>query len=242
MNKNTFDHGSSMFFASRHPCEITAAHRAATTPWVMRMFPIIMAGLLVIVLNGCATYPLGLTKDQWNALPPDQQAEYQARQYEINEQRRQQQEALNRQRREQAEADARAKQDRIDRIYQNAVYGDIVRVTIQGGLLQIYKDQYRYHPVSFELARGESKSIPFTRTGRIAQTISFLVRLSEDGHSLFIDDDSHGHVVLTNLDWERGQRFGITTTGGSFNLVGATAFIKFKELPGAPNRIIIESR
>ncbi|MFO0793571.1 MAG: hypothetical protein U0586_05855 [Candidatus Brocadiaceae bacterium] len=49
--------------------------------------------ILVLFFEGCATrYPLGLKEEQWQALSPQQQAEYTTKQYEIDEERRKRQE------------------------------------------------------------------------------------------------------------------------------------------------------
>lgn len=218
-------------------------------PSLMGMMPsfvqacaVALTTLVVLAATGCATYPLGMSREQWEALPPEQQAEYQARQYEIDEQRRQEQAARAAEQRVAREAAARAEQERLAALYRDARFGDIVRVTIQGGLLNIYKNQYRYHPVSFELVRGETRFVSFTRTGQVAQSVDIPVRLSDDGNTLFFDDDSSGQVVFTNYDWERGQTASLTSPRGGIGLEGASLFIKYKELPGAPQRIIIERR
>ena len=204
----------------------------------------VMAAVVMVALAvGCATYPLGLSKEQWEALPVEQQLEYQTRQFELDEQRRQQQAILREQRRIEQEAAARAEQERIMELYRNARYGDIIRVNVQGGLLQLHKNSYYYHPVSFELARGESKYISVTRTGNIAESASFLARLSEDGNTLFFDENSRDQVVMVNSNWEQGQLYrSSNSTGSGIRLVGATFQVKLKDLPGAPSRIIIENR
>lgn len=205
-------------------------------------FIVMLLLAIASLLMGCATYPMGLSRVQWEALSLEQQADYRARQYQLDEQRRQQQAARAEQRRVEAEAAARAERERLTALYRNAQYGDIVRVNIQGGLLKINKNQYLYNPVAFELVRGETKFIAFTRTGQVAQAVDIPVRLSEDGNSLFFDDDSSGQIVLTNFAWERGQSGVLTSPRGSIGLEGARIFIKYKDLPGAPSRIILESR
>ncbi|HMO52173.1 MAG TPA: hypothetical protein PKE26_12400 [Kiritimatiellia bacterium] len=200
------------------------------------------ACIILAVNIGCATYPMGLTRQQWEALPPEEQAAFQVRQYEIDEQRRREQADRQERIRQQQQADAQAQRDRVATLYRDARYGDIVRVTIEGGYLRIYKELYPYHPVAFDLARGEIRDIRFTRSGRIAQSVSMPVRLSEDGNMLFFNDDRIGQVVFPQANWERGHVEWLTTQGGSFGLEGARISIQFKELPGAPQRIILEQR
>jgi hypothetical protein len=54
-------------------------------PHAYRSYTLFHAPLtLILLLAGCASYPMGLDKVQWEALPPAQQAEYRARQAEID--------------------------------------------------------------------------------------------------------------------------------------------------------------
>ncbi len=56
--------------------------------------------LLFVLFEGCATrYPLGLKEEQWQALSPQQQAEYTTKQYQIDEERRKRQEEYDKQKR-----------------------------------------------------------------------------------------------------------------------------------------------
>lgn len=198
-----------------------------------------------LVLLGCGTrYPMGMNRTQWDALPPDKQAEYQAQQYAIDQRRQEQARAeqLDRQRAEKMSLEA--EQQRLRDIYANARYGDIVRVVIEAGYLQIYDRRTPYHPVSIELARGETKLVTIVQVGSVSQSAGFPIRLSADGNTVYFDERSSDQAVLVNHDWERGQRYTSPDTRGrsGIRLVGATFFVKFKELPGAPQRVIIENR
>lgn len=210
----------------------------------MKWFP--LAALVVICAAGCVTrYPMGLTQSQWQALSPSQQAEYQAKQYAIDADQAKQAEAR---RIDAARAQAQqvqAEQERLERIYANARYGDIVRVNVTGGVLEYAGKHYPYEPVSFDLAKGEKKDVPFS--GRGLQTIAthYKVRLSEDGNTIIFDDSYRDRIVLTNRDWEHGQTYTAnprTRNDVAVSLSGMTFFVKFKDLPGGPQRIVIERR
>ncbi len=117
---------------------------------------------LIVLVYGCATrLPLGLKEEQWQALSPQQQAEYTAKQYQVDEERRKRQEEYWRQKeREEAEA-IRLEKERILQLYQNARYGDIILVNISGGSIAFNGKRESYEPLSFDLVRGERKRIPF---------------------------------------------------------------------------------
>jgi len=209
------------------------------------MYKIIIVSFLFVVLCGCAArYPMGLTHEQWVALSPERQAEYRARQYEMDARLRQVQAAARAEREWQQQTIIEADKQRLADLYANARYGDIVRVSIEGGHLEYYNRRHAYHPVAFDIARGEVKDIPVTQSGQIQQTVTFRVRLSPDGNTLFFNDNSQRPDVLVQRDWEMGQTYATSSEGiaGGFSLPGATIFVKYKDLPGGPERIIIERR
>jgi hypothetical protein len=196
--------------------------------------------MLTALMTGCASYPMGMSREQWEALPAEQQAGLQAEQYRIDEARRRAAAEREMQRRLAAEEAARAERERVAALYRNAVYGDIVRVTIQGGALQIHQKRHPFQPVAFELARGESKPVTIAWSGSVQQAVTFQVRLSTDGQTLFFDDDQ---TALVNNGWERGEVVTLGVAGhGNWKLVNPTFRIQYRELPGAPNRLIIEQR
>ena len=187
---------------------------------------------------------MGLTQQQWQALAPAEQAEYQAKQYAIDEERRQAAEAQRAEQARVASEAARAEQDRLRQVYANARYGDIVHVTVQGGSIAYAGKRYPYEPVSFDLAKGELKQV--VMRGRGLQTIAtrYNARLAEDGNTIYFDDSYRERIVLVNQEWERGQTYRPAGTENdvSVAIAGMTFFVKFKDLPGAPPRIIIERR
>jgi hypothetical protein len=196
-------------------------------------------------LVGCINpYPMGLTREQWEAIPPERQAEYKAQQYAIDAQRREQAEARRLELARAERARVQAEQERVRQVYASARYGDIVRVSIQGGALQYGGKRYPYDPVSFELAKGETKEIPFRGRGSNTVNTMFRVRLSDDGNTLYFDDSDEDRFVLINQTWDEGQHYGTSRTVNdvSVGLAGASFFVKFKDLPGGPQRLIIEHR
>ncbi len=174
--------------------------------------------LAVITLAGCQN-PMGLSKAEWQALPPEQQAEYRRQQAIIDEQRRREQAIINEQRRQeqaalaarqQAEAAERARMEemRLAALYAHARYGDIVTVTIEGGLVNFSKHRV-YEPVRFEILRGQRKEIEFAQLGSPSTKIFVPVRLSEDGQTFYFDEGARDRIVLINANnvWQVGKRY-----------------------------------
>ena len=209
------------------------------------MKSIVKCLVIALLMAGCVSrYPMGLSQQQWESLPSAQQADFQAKQYAIDEERSRAEEARRLEQVRLAAETARAERDRLRQVYANARYGDIVQVAVQGGFVAYAGKRYPYEPVSFDLAKGELKQVSFY--GRGLQTIAtrYNVRLTEDGNTIYFDDSIRQRIVLVNQDWERGQTYH---PGGSQNdvgvaIAGMTFLVRFKRLPGAPQRIIIERR
>lgn len=199
--------------------------------------------LTSILMAGCVTrHPMGLNQAQWEALSPDRQAELQARQYAIDAEKRQQAENRRAEQARMAAEEARAEQERLRQIYANAAYGDIVTVTVQGGYLVYSGKLYPYEPVSFDLAKGETKRVIFRGRGQQTVATDYKVRLSEDGNTIYFDDSARQRIVLVNQDWEHGQTYRPDGTRNdvSVAIAGMVFTVRFKNLSGAPNRVIIE--
>jgi hypothetical protein len=195
---------------------------------------------------------MGLNQQQWEALPPAQQAEYQARQYQIDvEQQRRQEEQQAAQARAAAEA-AEAQRARVAAAYASARYGDIITVTIRGGTIAWGKEMYPCEPVGFDIVRGEAKEIEFRgavdRHG-ISQAIvtRCRVRLSDDASTFYFNDGSARRIVLVNDgSWERGAVYPMAGRGISndlgVNLANMTMTVRYRGLDGVPQRVILDHR
>ncbi|HMP75075.1 MAG TPA: hypothetical protein PKE12_02150 [Kiritimatiellia bacterium] len=206
-------------------------------------------GLLALsaLWAGCATYPMGMNREQWEALPPEKQAEYRAEQYRMEEQRRQQAAAARAERQRQLEEAQRAEQARIAALYQQARYRDVVTVTIPHGYLINGDKRYRLQPVSFDLIRGEAKSVQLRGTDRNFNYIENVdARFSLDGNTVILNEGGLNHQILTlvNTGWDRGSTTPVSSFRLPFNayLNDSAIHIRYKPLPGEPERVIIESR
>ena len=198
---------------------------------------------IVLLTAGCISqYPLGMNREQWEALPLEKQAEYQAQQYAINEEQRQEREARRMEQERIAREQAIARAEQLRQAYANARYGDVVNVVVQGGSIAWGGRRYPYEPVSFDLVRGETKEVEFRGRGRNTVATHYDVRLSDDGNTVYFDDSSNRRIVMVNHDWEHGEYYQPTGTINDVNvaLLGMTFFVKLKGLPGAPTKIIIE--
>lgn len=203
-------------------------------------------------LTGCVQYPMGLSKEQWDALPPAQQADYQAKQYQINEDRRRQAEALQVEQAREAAQEAEAERVRIANAYSAAQYGDIITVSIRGGIMSYRGKSYPCEPVGFDIVRGEAKDIEFrgavNQNGMSKALVTRCrVRLSDDASSFYFNDNSAHRLVFTNDgSWERGTTHHMGERGINndldVNIASILITLRYRTLGPAPQRVIIEHR
>lgn len=198
--------------------------------------------ILLVLFEGCARrFPLGLKEEQWQALSPQQQAEYTAKQYQVDEERRKRQEEYGRQKeREEAEA-TRLEKERILQLYRNARYGDIIQVNISGGSIVFIGERKGYESLSFDLVRGERKRIPFYHHDRHV-TYQTDIWVAYDNNAFYFDvgdDQKYEHstdkiVILDNGRWDEGKTYHPKTLDKTTDsqAQGIKIFIRYKPLPG----------
>lgn len=203
---------------------------------------ILLSLILIVLVYGCATrYPLGLKEEQWQALSPQQQAEYTTKQYQIDEERRKRQEEYWRQK-EKEEAEAiRLEKDRILQLYRNARYGDIIQANISDGRIVFIGERKGYEPLSFDLVRGERKRISFYHHGKHI-TYSTDIWVAYDNNAFYFDvgaDPKYEHstdkiVILDNGGWDEGETYHPKTLdkGTDSQAQEIKIFIRYKPLPG----------
>ncbi|BBO18852.1 conserved hypothetical protein [Candidatus Brocadia pituitae] len=198
--------------------------------------------ILFVIFEGCATrYPLGLKEEQWQALSPQQQAEYTTKQYQIDEERRKRQEEYRQQKEREAVEATRVEKDRILQLYRNARYGDIIQVNISGGSIAFIGERKGYEPLSFDLVRGERKRIPFYHHDRHV-TYQTDIWVAYDNNAFYFDigdDQKYEHstdkiVILDNGRWDEGKTYHPKTLDKTTysQAQGIEVFIRYKLLPG----------
>ena len=182
---------------------------------------------------GCESYPMGMSKEEWVMLSPEQQAQLRQQQAAIDAENRRiaaEEEA----RRRQIEADEQARrQAEIDHRYRHARYGDIVSVNIEGGLMNIDGKHRAFEPVAFDLVRGEARTIVIHRDGKPSDTTSVVVRLSDDGRTFYFDDSSSKRVTLIDKTWNRGEVYKIENHKNSnAEPRGVTFTLRYRQVRG----------
>jgi len=206
---------------------------------------------ILLLLTGCATYPLGMTKDEWEALPPEKRAEMRAEQYRIDAAEQARRDEIERTRLAAAEAAERRHWEVLAERRANARYGDIVIVTLQGGAFEWNDGRYPLQPSAFELIRGQRRMIELVgiREGEdstLTYSERWWVSFSDDGNTVVLNDSVFGSPIpLVNTgSWDRGERISLAGrshgSNDDLNLSGMTATVRYKQSQENPKRVIIE--
>jgi len=191
---------------------------------------------LMLLFAGCTFYPMGLDKTQWEALPPAQQAEYRARQSEIDAENYRVAESARLQREQAEREQSQRERERVAALYNRARYGDIVTVNIRDGMVAFNGRRFPYEPVSFDLVRGETKFVEFFRQGQAYTTTLIEMRLSEDGNTYYFDAPARKRFVAVNDGWERDRDYSPSEIGshdGHSEAVGIRIRIRYRPMSGS---------
>jgi hypothetical protein len=200
--------------------------------------------VLLLALVACAPYMYGVPQESWDRMSEperieamrvyerDQQArrqaaEERARRQAIEDQARRQAaeeraryEALERQR-EQARQAAleRERRERIERIHRgDGAYGELVRVRLQGGTIRVSDRLYRYEPLTFAIAEGESRRFIVAEVqGRTVD-----LDVSYGGGALTIE----GVRFSYDRSWGRGRLYEHSDSGGELQLRNVDVFVE----------------
>jgi len=202
---------------------------------------------LLLALTACTPYLYGVPQDRWDrmsetervetmrAYERDQQArrlaaEERARRQALEEQARRQaaeerarQEAYERQR-EQARQAAleRERQERIERIHRgDGAYGELIRVRLQGGIVKLGERRYRYEPLTFTIAEGESRRIMVSDPqGRSAD-----LNVSYAGGALSLEGTRFGY----DRSWGQGRLYADAAVSGTPELRDVDLFVEVRD-------------
>jgi len=114
-------------------------------------------------------------------------------------------------------------------------YGDVVTITISGGMVAFHGKRKEYQPVAFDLRRGERKQIEFVSTDKYPRKDSYWMALSDDGNTVYLDEGQRKEIVLINRNWERGQVYHPEERddhGSQMECLGIEVSVVYKKIGG----------
>jgi hypothetical protein len=130
----------------------------------------------------------------------------------------------------------RERRERIEKIHRGeGAYGELLRVRLQGGRIRVGDRHYRYEPVTFTIADGETRKIGVAdRQGRVFDLI-----VTYAGGALTLE----GARFPYEQSWGRGRLYANTGTSGAHELRGVDLFIEVHErstrFEREPSRLVV---
>lgn len=198
--------------------------------------------ILSLFLAGCASKIYGVPEERWETMSEQERVAameaYKARQ-EVLRQKREEQARIRAMEKQaqlarQAE-EARQRQCKVDAIYRGeGLYGDLLRVNLEGGMLKFHGAHRPFHPVSFKVATGEVKKVEIVNhRGEKAWMV-----VSYDGSNLLLDETPDSYysqaVRLAYEDaWEAGTTYSGLSAKGSLQMKGVDVIVSIIGTPPA---------
>ena len=129
-----------------------------------------------LLLSGCmSSYPLGMSKEEWVRLSPDQQLDARSRQAEMDQAERVRRAEAARLAAEQQRLEQQAREERL----RNAAPGDLVQCVLDDAEGYFAGDWRTVTPTGFTLVRGYSEAITLSEQDRSSRQVQ--VHASFDG-------------------------------------------------------------
>lgn len=182
----------------------------------------LFALIVFVSLFACAARIYGVPEEQWKQMNDAQRQaaieEYNERERlrEIERQRQAQIEAAEAERRAEEERRMQAEQrEQIAAIYRGEAgqYGDLLRVTIQGGEIRIAGRHSAFQPVSFKIASGEIKKVDIISEGRAFTEREELLVGYKEGILLVDGNNREATRIVYDQGWKVGKKYRVNTSG-----------------------------
>ena len=153
---------------------------------MFRMLAVVLVAL-VLGLTACEPspprYPLGMSEEEWRALPPEKRAEARMREAELRRLREERLRLEAERRAAEARARERREQERIRRLYLVGRPEDFVSCVLEEGEARFGEDWGPFIPLEFTLVRSERRILTLTRTNERDRRRVW-VEFFEEGHRL----------------------------------------------------------
>ncbi|WP_458699471.1 hypothetical protein ACKGJI_06465 [Sulfurospirillum sp. 1307] len=185
--------------------------------------------IIPIFLTGClSSYPMGVDEDTWKLLSAEKKAELfkeEAKQREFYKKLKHEEELK--------KLDIEAmKEQRLKELLQISKYGDIIRVNIFSGCINLYKKCKPYRPISILLQKNETRKIQLKMS---YSSLDLWIRYDNQG--ILIDDDKNlddfDTAVFLPERWDLGRyyRFNLKSSYSKRNVLqNAKIYIQYIKL------------
>ncbi len=173
---------------------------------------VVLTGLLVTLLAGCARYHYGVREDHWQRMSESERTEV----IRIYQERR-----LHEERRRAVEAEMRAHEMAARR----ARYPETIYLNLSGGAFIIKGQRYAFHQHAFKLRQGETRTFSLvSRNGQSPHKIKIWVRY-QDGEVMLGDGKRYLRTFKYRDDWHKGDHYKGIKFRGNVHIDNVDLFI-----------------
>lgn len=182
-----------------------------------RLLKFSLTAFLIALLSACASgYPLNMSEEQWKSLTPDERKALLLKQQQYDEEQRLARIKANARERELQLQKEIAEKQRLQKLYDNPVNGNVLMVNILGGDYVRGKSVKQIMPETYNIALGEIKPIELPlqdASSRYSQTETFYLQYNLNGNAVYLYLDhpqSYGSqriALLRDGKWQCGSRY-----------------------------------
>ena len=196
----------------------------------------IISVILVTLLTACASpYPLGMNKEQWQALSADERKALLLEQQKYREEQRLAQIKADAKTRQLEIKQQMAEQARLEKLYNQPQGGNVIMINLLAGEYQRGKRSKTILEESYQVARGETKRIELKLQDRKRRSVTSetaYLHYAQNGNAvyLYLDnpryDDDHRIALLRDGHWHCGSQYQKNLYSSYEELRGVKLFVK----------------
>lgn len=170
---------------------------------------------LTLFIFACTPNIYGVSKNNWETLSPSerkQAIEHYQKMEELREQRRIENAKVDLEKEKYRQQQLEARQHHAKKVYagQAGVRGDLLRITIFGGQIEMNGKHRHYSPVSLKIVDGEQKTVIFHHPEK--RRYQTEIQISYIGGLLTFDESqgregNYSHPIAYEPKWRKGARY-----------------------------------
>jgi hypothetical protein len=182
----------------------------------MSRYSFLFIGIMMLIFAGCSSkYPMGLSEQEWMQLSIQEKTDLTLKQESIEKEKR-------KERIKKYEIDKKielekqkAQAKRLEKLYQEAEYGDIVNINLYGGKIESSNELLTLIPTAITIVRGESKTVPIVlKKKHYTYTKQLWIALNPMGNKIILSlkkptkyNIEEQIVILNNGKWYKEQLY-----------------------------------
>ncbi|GLR63802.1 hypothetical protein [Marinospirillum insulare] len=177
-----------------------------------------LISFILVTLVACTSYPLGMSADEWEALPESKRFAARQQQAKLDEAEKQRKYQLQKEKRKQWAIKSLREDEEKERLAatrSNAAYGNLIQCSITGAKAKFGKSWHAAQGVSFELQRNE-KGVDLALARKDRRTQKTYVEVGFDGLNVSVCKSRWRNcdtLAGSEREYRRGKSKAINVSG-----------------------------